>query len=557
MRSFYVLIVSVTVLVLAACTSDSDVEVETGEAPSESSNGGELMVAIPTDAVSMSPHGNNDVPSEQIRDEIYEPLVAQDENLEIVPVLAEEWEEIDSTTWEFKLREDVTFHDGSDFNADVVKANIERLQDPAVASPRSYILEAITEVNIVDDYTVQFLFDEPFAPILNSLSHGAGKMISKDLIDADYENALTESGVDMTVEEYYTLRDEGGSDHEEVVNSISGNVSTLIEQGPIGTNYLQFESRNPGENTILTKFNDYWGETSTIDQVTFKVVTELGSRMAELETGSSDFVVNVQSDNIDRVENNEDLTLSRSDSVSIDYVGFNSSKEPFNNPLVRQAIAHAFDKDSVLSGIYNDSGEPAVSPLAPGVIGSSDDIEGLEYDMDTARALLEEAGYADGFDVTLMVHDDNQERIDLAIFLQESLAELNIDVSVEQIELGTYLEVTANGDHDMFILGWFNATSDPDNGLAPLFHSNNIGSAGNRSFYQNEEVDSLLEEGRRISDENERQEIYEQAQEILVSDAAAIFFRYGESLHAYDNNVEGIDVDIYNHFDFRNVTIQE
>lgn len=551
--------VIIAVLVLAACTDDSTVD----EATLENSNtegavgGGDFTIAIPSDAVSMDPHGSNDVPSEQVRNEIYEGLVTQDENLEVVPLLAEDWEEVDDTTWEFTLKEGVTFHDGSEFNAEVVKANIERLLDPAVASPRSFLLDVISEINVIDEYTVEFVLDYPFSPMLNTLTHGAGNMISKELIDADYENALSEANENITIEEFYELRQKGGEAYEEVANSITSDVGTLVEREPVGTNYLQFESRDPGESTVLKKNEEYWDEVATIDTVTYKVVPEIGSRIAELETGASDFVLAVQSNNIDRIESNENLTLERNESVSFDYIGFNSSKEPFDDPLVRQAITHAFDKNAVLSGVYNNSGQRAIGPLAPGVLGYSDDIEGLEYDMDKAKELLEEAGHADGFDITLMVHDDNPERMDMAVFLQESLAELNINVNVEQLELGAFLDVTANGEHDMFVLGWFNFTGDPDNGLAPLFHSDNLGNSGNRSFFENDELDSLLDEGRQVSDENERQEIYEEAQQILIDEAAAIYVRYGENLHASSANVEGINIDSYNLFDFRNVTFTQ
>ena len=553
-----VFLVSTLVLVLAACTDDDNVDEEAADnGDAETASGGDLTVAIPSDAISMDPHGNNDVPSEQVRDEIYEPLLTLDDDLELVPLLAEDWEEIDETTWEFTLREGVTFHDGSEFNAEVVKANIDRLLDPAVASPRAFLLEAISEVNVIDDYTVEFKLEYAFSPLLNSLTHGAGKMISKDLIDADYENALSETGEDMTVEEYYELRREGGEAHEEVANTIGNDVSTLIEQEPAGTNYLQFESRNPGENTVLTKYDDYWGDVSTVDSVTYKVVSETGSRLAELETGTSDFVVSVQTNNIDRVESNDEATLSRSESISLDYLGFNTSKEPLDDPLVRQAITHALDKETVMEGIYNDSGEQAIGPLAPGVIGFSEDIEVLDYDMERAQELLDEAGYSDGFDITLMVQDDNPERIDMAVFLQESLAELNIDVTVEQVELGAFLDVTAEGEHDMLVLGWFNFTGGPDNGLAPLYHSENFGGSGNRTFFDNEELDALLDEGRQVSDEAERQQIYEDAQQLLVDEAASIYIRYGENLHAHNNNVEGIEVDRFNLFDFREVTFKE
>src|SRR5699024_5163883 len=141
------------------------------EATLENSNtegpmgGGDFTIAIPSDAVSMDPHGSNDVPSEQVRSEIYEGLVTQDEDLEVIPLLAEDWEEVDDTTWVFTLKEGVTFHDGSEFNAEVVKANIERLLDPAVASPRSFLLDVISEVNVIDEYTVEFVLDYPFSPM--------------------------------------------------------------------------------------------------------------------------------------------------------------------------------------------------------------------------------------------------------------------------------------------------------------------------------------------------------------------------------------------------------
>ncbi|CAM4312270.1 glutathione ABC transporter substrate-binding protein [Jeotgalicoccus halotolerans] len=557
MKKFsFMALLGVLILILAACTDDSNVEEEATEGEeTAAAEGGTLTLAIPSDAVSMDPHGSNDVPSEQIRDTIYEPLLTQDENFEIVPVLAEEYEQVDDTTWQFKLREGVTFHDGSEFNADVVKANIERVKDPAKASPRSFLLEMVSEVNVIDDYTVELVTEYPFAPLANNLTHGAGKMISKDLIDADYQQALDEAGSDLSLEEYYDLRAEGGEEHEAAANEISSFVGQLVESEPVGTNYFKFDSRSPGEQTAVVRNDDYWGDTALLDGVTFKVVSEPGSRIAELESGSSDAILATLSSNIDRVENNEDVTLLRNDSVSIDYIGFNTEKEPFDDPRVRQAITHAFDSQAVLDGVYNGSGTPAEAPLAPGVLGYSEDLEGLEYDMDRAEELLDEAGVED-LTINLMVNDDNPERVDVALWLQESLSNLGITVNVEQVEWGAYLAATGAGEHDMFILGWSNSTGDPDNGITPLFHSDNIGDTGNRSFYNNPELDSILDEARQSTEESEREELYMEAQQILVDEAPAIFIRHGENLNAYGNHVEGFGGDAYNIFDFRGTSIQ-
>lgn len=558
---YYLMLLGLVVLALTGCTDDDNVEEETGGAEGNGADseetGGDLTVAIPSDVVSLDPHGSNDDPSEQLRDVVYEGLLTQDEDLEIVGQLAEEWEQVDELTWEFTLREDVTFHDGSEFNAEVVKANIDRIQDPAVASPREFLLEMVENVEIIDEHSIRLVTEYPYAPLLSNLTHGAGKFISRDLIDEDYENALSESGVDITLDEYYEMRETGGGMFEDTASSISSETGTIIEQNPVGTGYLQFESRNPGENTVFTKYGEYWDEPAMLDSVTFKVVTEVGSRIAELETGESDFVVNVQSANIERVENNDSATLERNDALSVDYIGFNTQAEPFDDHLVRQAITHAFDNEAVLSGVYNNSGRPAVGPIPPGITGYSDEIEGLDYNMDRARELLEESGHGDGFDVTLMVNEDNPERMDAAVFLQESLSELNINVSIEQVEWGAYLDATSNAEHEMFMLGWGNTTGDPDDGIMPMFHSNNHGSSGNRSFFQNDSLDELLDEGARETDEDSRQGIYEEATELVVEEAPVIFVRHGEYLNAVNDNVEGLVIDNYNIFDFSEVTLSE
>lgn len=549
-RFFQFFMLIAIVFFVSACTDDSETAVE-GGSPSE---GGDLIMSFPTDIISMDPHGSEDTPSEQVRHTIYEGLVTHDENMEIAPALATEWEQIDETTWEFSLREGVTFHDGSEFNAEVVEANIDRLKDIARASPRLFILDMISEVNVIDDYTVEIITEYPFSPLLGNLSHGAGKMISKELIDEDYQNAIDEAELDITLDEYYELREDGGSEHEEIASQIGNSTGTLVEQHPVGTGYLQFDSRTPGESTTLVAYEDYWDGAPTIDSAEFKAVSETSARIAELETGTSDFIARSESNNIDRIESNENLTLDKTDALAIDYIGINTEKEPFNNKLVRQAITHAFNQEAVLSGVFNDSGTPAIGALSPVTLGYDENLEPLEYDMERAAELLAEAGYEDGFEANIMINEDNPERLDTAIWLQESLADLNIDINIQQVEWGAYLEMTGNGEHDMFVLGWSNPPADPNHLLSTLFHSDMIGTAGNRSFFSNEEFDRLLDEGKRESDQAAREQIYKDAQEILIDEAPAIFIRYPENLNAYQSNINGLIIDNNNLLDLRNVT---
>ena len=272
-------------LVLTACTEDSnaDPESDSGDEGSQTS-GGDFILSVGNDVVSLDPHGSNDLYSDQVRNTIYEGLVTQNEALEIAPLLANEWEQVDETTWRFTLEEEVTFHDGSEFNAEVVKANFDRVLDPAVASPRLNIFEMVEEVNVIDDYQVEIVTSYPFAPLLAHLTPDGGGLISKEVIDEDYRNAIEEAGLEIPLEEFYELRNTGGAEYEDTAESVSEYLHTVVEQKPTGTGYLQFEERTPGENTVLARYEEYWQEPAKLDTVTFKVVS--GNRIKNCGVGN-------------------------------------------------------------------------------------------------------------------------------------------------------------------------------------------------------------------------------------------------------------------------------
>ncbi len=547
------------IVILSACTDDSDVE-EGAEGPAadgnESESGGDLVLSTGNDVVSMDPHSSNDLYSDQVRNTVYEGLVTQDENFEIQPLLAESWEQVDELTWQFTLNEGVTFHDGSGFDAEVVKANLDRVQDPAVASPRLSIFEMIDEVNVIDDYTVEIVTEYPFSPLLSHLTHDGGGMISKEVIDEDYEKALQNSNSDYTVEEYYELREEGSEEFESTADEISGDVGAVVDQKPVGTNYAEFESRTPGERTVLKRFEDYWQEPMNLDTITFKIVTETGSRIAELETGDSHVITGFEPTNLERIEENPDTEPYTLYNIAMEFIGFNTQKEPLDDVRVRQAISHVVDREEIIEGIYSGTGRIPKGPIVEGLTGHDEDVENIEYDLEEAKRLMAEAGYEDGFDISIITNDA-PERVDAAIYLQEALEQINVTATVDQMEWGAYLEEASTGDHDIFLLGWPNATGDPDQSLWPLFHSNMAGAQGNRTFYDNPEVDELLEAGRQESDEEERAEIYEEAQEILVEDAPMIYMRQALSMNAHRQEVEGLYISDYNKPDFRDVTLTE
>lgn len=540
------------VLILGACTNDSEVE-EDAEASEE--NGGEgrsITLSLPSDAVSVDPHGSNDSPSERVREHIFEGLVKQDENFDIVPSLATEWEQIDDLTWHFTLQEGVTFHDGSAFDAETVKANIERLLDPGRAASRSHVLEAIGEVSVIEDYIVEIKTEYPFQPLLNHLSHGAGDMISPEQIDEDYQFALEEAEVDVTLEEYYELRNEGGEEHTEIAEEISEFAGSIVEQNPIGTGYLEFDSRTPGDSTSLIGNEEYWAGDVDIDELTLKVVPETGSRIAEIETGKADVVGDVPPSDRERLESNEEVELAETETVALEYIGMNTESEILQDKKVRQAISHAFNKEEVIEGVYDGAGIEAVSPLAPDIFGFNDSLEPLEYDLDEAERLLEEAGYPDGFSLTMYVNDDNPQRVDTAIWLQESLREIGVDLEIVQLEWGSFLDALGNQEHDLYIMSWGNSTGDPDNGIKPIFHSDSSNPGANFMYFSNEEADKLIDEGRQEGDEEKRHDLYAEVQEILIEEAPAIFILHPTDYNAHSTSVDNINVSSYGEFDFKN-----
>ena len=294
---------------------------------------------------------------------------------------------------------------------------------------------------------------------------------------------------------------------------------------------MQFQSRTPGEEIVVERFDDYWDEPAKLDTVTFKVVVEDASRIAELESGQSHFIQGFDNGQWERIENHPEMETYPVYNLSNEYIGMNTQEGPLEDKRVRQAIAHMVDKEEIMEGIYFGVGREMKGAIQQELLGYNENLEDLDYDPERAKELLNEAGYENGFDLTVMTND-SPERVDLAVLMQEKLKEIGINLEIEQLEWGAYLEAVSNGEHDLFILGWPNPVGDPDQSFWPLVHSSMQGASGNRSFYENEEVDSLLEQGRQELDEGKREEIYQRVDEILIEDQPFVSIRQAQSANA-------------------------
>ncbi|WBL15954.1 glutathione ABC transporter substrate-binding protein [Sutcliffiella sp. NC1] len=503
------------VLALAACNSDSNTNTS---GSNENKEGGHFVYVTASDAPTLDPHGMNDTASTHATTQIFERLTDYNEDGTVYGVLAEEFTPLDDTTWEFKLRQGVTFQDGTDFTADAVKMSLDRLLDPELASPKAVLLNMIEEVIVEDEFTVIIKTAGPFAPLPAHLAHNAGSIVAPSAIEEEKNGGKT------------------------------------VDENPIGTGPFLLDEWNRGSEIKLKRNENYWGNVPTIETMSFTVVPEQSTRMAMLESGEANVAL-VGSSDVTQMESIPGIELTHIRGTRMDYLGFNMNVEPFDNKLVRQAVSMAINKQDIIDGILEGHGIPAVGPLAPTVVGNYQGLTPLPYDVEEAKTLLEEAGYADGFTTTLFVREGNKELANIAVFIQSQLQQININVDIQSIEWGTLLEKTGAGEHDLVLLGWTTVTADADNGLYSLFHSANLGPSGNRSFYKNERVDELLDYARSETDQQKRNEAYKEVSEVLVDEVPMVYLQHPDFIYGTNGVESGLYIDFSGIPYFKNVKL--
>jgi peptide/nickel transport system substrate-binding protein len=533
-KSYLFFLTLVLAVFLAACSDDSSDSSSSDNSTDNSTDnsgdttasaGGQLILEVLSEAVELDPHGSNDVPSANVQANIYDTLVNRNfDTGEIKPGLAESWTQVDDLTLELKLRQGVKFHDGTDFNAEAVKINLDRLLDPTIASPRASTFEPISEVIVVDDYTVQIKTEAPYGPLLATLTHPGGYMISPAVIAEDYENMKN-----------------------------GGEPRAIVNEKPVGTGFLKFESWQAGQQINLVKNEDYWGGAVAYNSAVFKTIPESATRAADLEAGYAHIIDPVQPIEVENVKSFANIV--EQPSVSVAYIGFNTEKAPLDNLKLRQAISKAVDRDTIIQGIFEGYGTAAFGPMAPNTWGYNEDIVKQDYNMEESKALMKESGVATPLKLNLWTND-NPQRIQIATIMQEKLKELDIELNVEVLEWGAYLEKTAGTEHDLFILGWSPSTADADNAINPLFNTADIGN-NNRTRFSNAELDELLKQGQQETDEATRMEIYKKAQDIINENVPAAFVYHQAYLTGYSNSVSGFTIDATGIYRLKDVKISE
>lgn len=431
----------------------------------------------------------------RVTHQLFETLVTTpDDSTEVVPGLAESWQvSPDGLAWTFKLRRNVRFHDGTPLDAAAVKFTFDRVIDPAHPHAKSGkwsfvvgYLSSVKSLEVVDPLTVRLHLKYPTSSLLALLALPNCAIVSP--------TAFTKAPADFNAQ-------------------------------PVGSGRYRFESWERGSRLVLKRNDDYRGTKGKPQRLVYRGIPEANARVTELLTGGVDLILPIPPDFVARLEGNRQVAVHKKTGLTIWYAGFNVQKKPFSDKRVRQALNHAVDKDAIVRDILKGTGVAAVGPLLPGTWGFEPTVRKYAYDPATAKKLLADAGYPNGFEVEFWVPESGsgmQAPVEMATVIQANLAAVGVKASLKTFEWGSYLSRVRGDAPAMFAFSWFLKSEDPDLSLYPLFYSKNS-PLPNRSNYNNPEVDQLLVQARQVADKGKRAELYKRAQRMIVDDAPWIF----------------------------------
>lgn len=457
---------------------------------------GVLIVGQIAEPKSLDPAAVTAVNDFRILVNIYEGLTRyKSGTLEVEPALATGWEiSEDGTEYTFTLREGVTFHDGTGFDAEAVKFNFDRMLDESHPFhdtgpfPLSFFFSAVEETTVVDPLTVKFKLNAPYAPFLSNLAYPTGLMVSPAAVEA------------------------GGKD---------------FGRSPVGTGPFKFEEWKSNERVVVTRNDAYWGEKAGTEAVVFRPITDANTRVAEMLAGGIDMMVEVPPTSLSQFGSGFEVAQQAGPHVW--FLILNAKEGPFADKRVRQAANYAINKSAIVDNVLEGTAAVAAGPTPPAFAWAyNESLEPYPYDPEKAKALLADAG-AEGAELTFFVTEGGSGMLDpiaMGTAIQADLAAVGLKVKIETYEWNTFLgEVNPGleGKADMAEMAWM--TNDPDTLPFLALRTDAWPDKGgfNSGYYSNPEVDKLLEAARVATDQGERAKLYQQMQVIVQEDAPWVF----------------------------------
>ena len=493
---------------LAGCSSD-------GSSGNNSSSGeggaakDSITIATMGETPSLSPTEHNAVAGDYMNLLTYNKLFKSDMDMNPVPDLVDSYENISDTEWQFKIKQGVKFHDGSEMTVEDVKASLEWAQGFAEVNLYN---KDIVSVDIVDETTVKITTDGPDAMLLDNLCHHGNSIVPKKLID---------EGHDFNTE-------------------------------PIGTGPYKLVEWNRGDSLVFEAFEDYFGGAPAIKHMTWKIIPEGSSRTIALEAGEVDFIVEVENMDADRLRENPDVEVIEYENTSVNWLMLNNEKPGVDNENVRHAINTAIDKESVITVALNGMGKPALSQMPMNFAGATEE-NADTYDAAKAQEWLDQSGVDPStISLPIICSDDTKKRAGEVI--QANLKEIGINATIENMDLATYLSATAEGDYTAAIGGY--TSSSLLGYVVGVYHSSSI-NASNKTRLNNAEVDALIDKAKTTLNEEERIATLEELSALLNSICSQAPLYQPTTLRAYNSNLQGVEVSDSGYLYFENVSWAE
>ncbi|MFS2225812.1 ABC transporter substrate-binding protein [Pantoea sp. B65] len=455
---------------------------------------------------SMDPGDQTATYTASVLDPMYEGLVRFSPQLTIEPALATAWSSDESgKIWTFKLRSGVKFHDGTPFNADAVVANFTRHLDTGRGLAASGRIRAfLASVKKVDDYTVEFHLKKIYPAFLNLMTGGAAMMVSPA---ADQARTLSNKAD--------------------------------------GTGPYKLQQYKNSEFVLETKNPDYWGQATGPDEIKWTWTSETSVMNMALQAGEADVINPVPPQFATMLKNNPQVNLQRGDGAAVFWVALNTKLKPLDDVRVRQALNFATDKPGMVRAIMYGYATPANSPLAPVTPGYDKSLNDYPLNIEKAKTLLKQAGYADGFAINIAVQGPDAR---IGQVLQGMWAKIGVKLNVRQMESGVWSKAAfadvAGKQRDntgAVLASWSSGVNGADLQLRPLYHSQSFAPGGaNLGFFSDKKVDDLIDSAASTPDESARNALYVEAQEAINQAAPQVLLYFQDDLWATRKNITGV-----------------
>ena len=502
-----------------------------------------LVVAIGADQTGLDPQAVENNESGFVMATIYDSIVNYKPGTSLVgPGLAEKWEiSPDGRVYTFHLRHGVSFHDGTPMNARTVAEDVDRAinpQNPCYVLGRKGVDTydeftygsvkdgTVVKLDVLNDDTLRFTLPGPNAPFLSSVA-----MVWQAIVSP------------AATKQY---------------NCDAG-------QHPVGTGPFKFVEAVRNDHITVDANAAYWGGRPKVDRIVFQIVPESATRMLKLERNEVQILADVPPSDYARVTGNPALKLYQQPGLTILGVAMSNDLGPFKDKRVRQAMNYAVDKDAINKGLYGGA-TTASQGMPPVLWGYNKSVAPYPFDAAKAKALLGEAGFPNGFSTDMMVYANPRGYnpiggAKLGEAVQGYLAKAGINIKISQYEWGAYLDKLRHTAWEGFaIIGWSGDNGDPDNFLGDLFEWDTAAGqarTNNRARHHNPEFDRLIVQGRQVSDQGRRGQIYEQANKILHDDAPWIFINHTNQVRAARTTVKGFQLNpLQMFFNMEQVSLQ-